>query len=82
MFDDLKDRPDRPSNVAYLLALLLMRRKKLHYLAVEQRDDGGSDLLIEDKKASMVFRIRDPQMTPEENTRVEADLEQIFTAGS
>jgi hypothetical protein len=80
MFDDLKDRYDRPSQCfAYLLALLLMRRKKLHYLSVEINDDGSSYLLIEDKKLSTVFRIREPQMTESEQTRVEADLEQIFT---
>ncbi len=78
IFADLKDADDRPGQCfVYLLALLLMRLKRLRYLDLIQ-EAGHSYLLLEERSARCVHKVRDPCMTDEEKQHVEESLHTVF----
>lgn len=79
IFHDLKDSTSRPQQCfAWLLALLLTRARKLRYLDL-LHDDGEDYLLVEERGERVAHKIRDPHMSAEEETRVQDDLQQVFT---
>lgn len=81
LFNDLRDATERPKQCfAWLLALLLMRNKRLRFLDLEQKD-GQSYLLLEDREAKLAYRVRDPRMDAQEQARVEEELRGIFEFG-
>ena len=81
IFHDLKASLDRDQQCfAWLISLLLMRKKKLRYLDL-LHENGEVIMLVEDKVHKAAHRIRDPRMTAAEEERVKADLENIFQGG-
>ena len=57
-----------------------MRKKKLKYVDF-QNEDGAQFLLLEDRKRNEIYKIRDPQMSKEEEIKVQEDLMRIFEGG-
>lgn len=80
IFEDLKGSGDRASQCfCYVVALCLARLRKLKVLDVERRDDGASFLLLEDRAAGVVHRLRDPRMSPAEEDQVRANLMAVIS---
>jgi chorismate mutase len=70
IFANLKDARARiPQCLAYVVALALVRARKLHFVGVE-RDEHGSVLVIEDRRRQLVHRVRDPAMNAQEEREV------------
>ncbi len=81
IFNDLRESRDRRQQCfAWLLALLLMRAKRLRYRDLVHEGDEAY-LLLEEKEAKLVHRVRDPRMSPDEEQQVQEDLEGIFEIG-
>ena len=67
---NLKDARSRlPQCLAYVVALALVRARKLHFVSVETKD-GATILIIEDRRSGVAHRVRDPAMTPAEEAAV------------
>ena len=78
IFADLKDATDRPTQCfVYLLALLLMRLKRLRYLDLVH-EGGDSYLLLEERDVRYVHKVRDPRMNGDESSAVEESLQTVF----
>jgi hypothetical protein len=70
IFANLKDARSRlPQCLAYVVALALVRARKLHFVSVETKD-GATILIIEDRRSGVAHRVRDPAMTPAEEAAV------------
>lgn len=70
IFANLKDTRARiPQCLAYVVALALVRARKLHFVGVESHAEGAL-LVVEDRRAHLMHRIRDPVMTPAEERAV------------
>jgi hypothetical protein len=70
IFANLKDARARiPQCLAYVVALALVRARKLHFLGVEPAAD-GTVLVIEDRRRQLVHRVRDPAMNAQEEREV------------
>ncbi len=82
LFHDLKNSRERAVQcLAYVLALCLLRMKKVKLLSIDKKaaatgDGGGSDawLLLEDRSSKDLLRLRDPMMTSNEEAKVQAQL--------
>jgi hypothetical protein len=76
LFVNLRESRSRPTQcLAYVVALALVRAKRLAYQEVV-RDDCGSWLIAIDRKRDLVHRIRDPMMTKAEEEKVLSELMQ------
>lgn len=74
LFVNLRESRSRIEQcLAYVVALALVRAKRLRYQTVV-KDVAGSWLLAEDRKRDMVLRIRDPQMSKKEEEQVLVDI--------
>ena len=81
IFANLKDSRDRIQQcLAYVVALGLVRARKLHFIEVK-RDGDVSLLVIEDRAKGIVHRLRDPGMTTEEEQMVLANLLDVTAGG-
>jgi len=81
IFNDIKDARDRHQQCfAWLLGLLLMRRKRLRYLDLVKEGE-RTFLLLEERDAKVVHKIADPQMTSDEEEAVRENLAEIFEHG-
>lgn len=81
LFVNLRESRSRPEQcLAYVVALALVRAKRLVYQTIAP-DDGGSVLIAQDKKRDLVLRIRDPQMTKAEEEHVLNALLQATNPG-
>ena len=81
IFADLKGATERHQQCfVYVISLFLMRAKKLRYLDTETRD-GQSFLLVEDRVAQVVHRIRDPGMSADETEGVHKNLIEVIDLG-
>jgi len=70
IFANLKEARARiPQCLAYVVALALVRARKLHFLGVESLDH-GTVLVIEDRRRQLVHRVRDPAMNAQEEQEV------------
>ncbi|MFW5845034.1 MAG: hypothetical protein ACOCXJ_02290 [Planctomycetota bacterium] len=78
IFLDIADTRRRPQQcLAYCLALLLMRAKKLRFLGM---DESASEprLLYENRSDRSCYRLRDPHMNETELERVQAELTDLI----
>lgn len=81
IFHDLKDSTDRHQQCfAWMLALLLVRAKKLRYLDLDTTTDGEAWMLVDDKQQGVAHRIRDPRMTEAEELAVQTNLADVLGA--
>lgn len=79
IFDDLRQATERPQQCfAWMIALLLVRARKLRYLGLEE--EGGTTWMTVQPKGGEALRIRDPKPDATERQRIEADLEQLFAS--
>jgi len=75
IFLDLAPSRSRPQQcLAYCLALLLMRAKKLRCLGVDPTDAEGVRLIYENRADRSVYRLIDPRMDAGEVARVQDEL--------
>ncbi len=86
IFQALKGSTERAKQCfVYVVALFLMRAKKLKYVdsVIETAADGErrSFVLIEDRIQHLVHRVRDPQMSREEEGAVQRNLMEVIAVG-
>ena len=78
MFDALKESPLRPQQCfAYVVLLFLVRARKLRFRDT-RREGGHSYLLVEDRALRCTYKVRDPEMTPEEAQQVQQNLMDVI----
>ncbi len=78
IFRDLKDRGERPNQcLAWMLALLLLRAKKLRYHDI-RFEEGHSWLWVQERGGKTAYRIRDPQMNSSEHGLLQESMLQLF----
>jgi hypothetical protein len=78
-FDRLKDSTDPDGmNFRYVVALLLMRRKRFRFEDVFRETDGRDVLLLKDAKGGTVHRVTDPRLTDEQITAVQAEVFRVL----
>lgn len=79
IFNDLKESNSRHQQCfLYYLGLLLMRLKKLRFLDIIH-DQDTDYILLQDRSDKKCYKIRDPQMTDEEEQLVANNFESIFS---
>ena len=78
-FQHLSGNPE-PSrmNFRYVVALLLMRRKRLKFEDVVRTDDGSHVLLVRDAKTGARSEIADPRLSEAEITAVQDEVFQVL----
>ncbi len=81
IFLNLKDARTRSQQcLAYVVALALVRARKLQFLEV--RTDGDHQvLLVQDRAAGVVHRIRDPKLGQDEEAHVLHNLLELTSGG-
>jgi hypothetical protein len=78
-FDRLKDSTDLDGmNFRYVVALLLMRRKRFRFEDVFRDTDGRDVLLLKDVKGGIVHRVSDPRLTDEQIATVQAEVFRVL----
>lgn len=81
IFANLKDSRSRIQQcLAYVVALGLVRARKLHFVEVTKNDD-LSLLVIEDRHRGVIHRLRDPGMSPDEEQQVLDNLLAVTVSG-
>lgn len=81
MFHALKDAQERPKQCfLFVVLLFLVRARKLRYRD-SLRENGVGYLLAEDKELKCVYKVRDPQMTPDEERQVQERFQTIIEVG-
>jgi hypothetical protein len=78
-FDHLAGQTD-PSKVhfRYVVALLLMRRKKLKFEDVKRTADGGEVLVLRDTRGGKRVEVPDPRLSETEIASVQAEVFQVL----
>jgi hypothetical protein len=78
-FDHLAGQPE-PSKVhfRYVVALLLMRRKKLKFEDVKRTPDGGEVLVVRDTRSGKRVEVPDPRLSEAEIQAVQAEVFQVL----
>jgi hypothetical protein len=80
IFASLKDATERPKQCfVYIVVLFLVRAKKLRFVE-SARDRQHSWIVVEDRAQSVVYRVRDPEMSPEELEAVQRNLLEVVAA--
>ena len=70
IFANLKDSRSRAQQcLAYVVALALVRARKLQFITIE-RGPNDAVLVLGDRLKELRYRVRDPQMTPAEEQHV------------
>jgi hypothetical protein len=81
IFANLKDARTRSQQcLAYVVALALVRARKLQFLEVHTEGD-HQVLLIQDRAAGVVHRIRDPKLGQDEEAHVLHNLLELTSGG-
>jgi hypothetical protein len=81
IFSNLKDARTRSQQcLAYVVALALVRARKLQFLEVRSEGD-HQVLLIQDRHAGVVHRIRDPKLGEDEEAHVLHNLLELTSGG-
>lgn len=81
IFANLKDARTRSQQcLAYVVALALVRARKLHFLEVLSEGD-HQVLLVQDRSAGVVHRIRDPRLGQDEEAHVLHNLLELTSGG-
>ncbi len=79
IFTNLKDARTRSQQcLAYVVALALVRARKLQFLDIQTLGD-EQFLLIQNRSAGVVHRIRDPRLGPDEEAHVLHNLLALTT---
>jgi hypothetical protein len=82
IFTNLKDSRSRAQQcLAYVVALALVRARKLQFITVE-RGPTEAVLVLGDRLKELRYRVRDPQMTPAEEQHVLDGLLAVTDTGS
>lgn len=78
-FDHLAGQPE-PSKVhfRYVVALLLMRRKKLKFEDVKRTAEGGEVLVVRDTRSGKRVEVPDPRLSEAEIQAVQAEVFQVL----
>jgi len=71
-------QPDHKTKFRYILALILMRKRKLRFVDVV-RDNAAEHLILRCPKEDRRFKVLDPGLTEEEADTVKDDLSQILS---
>jgi hypothetical protein len=81
IFTNIKDARTRPQQcLVYIVALALVRARKLHF--IEVRSEGDQQiLLIQDRTAGLIHRIRDPHLGIKEESDVLNNLLELTNGG-
>jgi hypothetical protein len=80
IFQRLEGSADRhDQNFRYILALLLMRRKRLKFLDVERTEHGEFLVLLDRQLEDVKYRLLDPGMTEEEMQRAKDEVDKLFS---
>ncbi len=78
-FDRLKDSRDPDGlNFRYVVALLLMRRKRFRFEDVIRDASGRDLLLLKDIKGGAVHQVADPRLTDDQITTVQAEVFRVL----
>jgi hypothetical protein len=78
-FDRLKGSTDPDGlNFRYVVALLLMRRKRFRFEDVVREPDGREVLLLKDVRGGAVHQVADPRLTDEQITGVQAEVFRVL----
>jgi len=78
-FDRLKDSTDPDGmNFRYVVALLLMRRKRFRFEDVFRDTDGRDVLLLKDVKGGTVQRVVDPRLTDDQIAHVQTEVFRVL----
>ncbi|MGL6072991.1 MAG: hypothetical protein ACRC8S_02395 [Fimbriiglobus sp.] len=72
-----RHEPDRV-NFRYVVALLLMRRKRLKFEDVRRTEDGGSVLVVRDTRGGQKHEIPDPRLSEAEIEAVQAEVFRVL----
>jgi hypothetical protein len=78
-FDHLAGQTE-PNKVhfRYVVALLLMRRKRLKFEDVKRTADGGEVLVLRDTRGGKRVEVRDPRLSEDEIEGVQAQVFQVL----
>lgn len=78
-FDHL-DGADEPNKVGfrYVVALLLMRRKRLKFEDAKKRSDGGEVLVLRDARTGRRVEVPDPRLSEDEIAAVQAEVFRVL----
>lgn len=78
-FDRLKDSTDPDGmNFRYVVALLLMRRKRFRFEDVSRDADGREIMLLKDVKGGAVHRVADPRLTDDQIATVQSEVFRVL----
>lgn len=78
-FDRLKDSTDPEGvNFRYVVALLLMRRKRFRFENVVRDESGRDVLLLKDGKGGAVHRVADPRLTDDQIAAVQNEVFRVL----
>jgi hypothetical protein len=78
-FERLKDSTDPDGmNFRYVVALLLMRRKRFRFEDVFRDTDGRDVLLLKDVKGGTVQRVVDPRLTDDQIAHVQTEVFRVL----
>jgi hypothetical protein len=81
IFANLKDARTRSQQcLAYVVALALVRARKLQFIEV-RNDQNQQVLVVQDRAAGVVHRIRDPQLAADEEAHVLHNLLELTSGG-
>lgn len=81
IFTNLKDARTRSQQcLAYVVALALVRARKLQFLEVRTEGD-QQFLLVQDRSGGVVHRIRDPKLAQDEEAHVLHNLLELTSGG-
>lgn len=78
-FDRLKDSADGDGmNFRYVVALLLMRRKRFRFEDVARDAQGRDVLILKDARGGAVHQVTDPRLTEGQITAVQAEVFRVL----
>lgn len=78
-FDHLAGSPDpNRRNFRYVVALLLMRRKRLKFEDVRRAADGACTLVVRDARSGSRHEVPDPRLTEAEIDAVQAEVFRVL----
>jgi hypothetical protein len=78
-FDRLKDSTEPDGmNFRYVVALLLMRRKRFRFEDVFRESDGRDILMLKDVKGGSLHRVADPRLTDDQIAGVQTEVFRVL----
>lgn len=78
-FERLKDSADHDGmNFRYVVALLLMRRRRFRFEDVVRDPEGRDILLVKDARSGTVHQVMDPRLTDDEIAAVQTEVFRVL----